>query len=189
MSDKEVRTFDIKGLEVHDATSDDFIGQISGYAVVFNEPSEDLGGFIEYVLPNAFDGVDLSDVLALYNHDFGSLLGRSSANTLSLEVDDKGLHFTLDVPDTTLGHDVYVNIRAGNLKGMSFGFTVETDTWLTDTTDLPQRTISQIGSLYEVSVVGMPAYQETNVNVTRALKDIEEHDTKAKILAVLKTYE
>lgn len=72
---------------------------------------------------------------------------------------------------------------------MSFGFTVETDTWLTDTTDLPQRTISQIGSLYEVSVVGMPAYQETNVNITRALKDIEEHDAKAKILAVLKTYE
>ena len=189
MSDKEVRTFDIKGLEVRDAANDDFIGQIGGYAVVFNEPSEDLGGFIEYVLPNAFDGVDLSDVLALYNHDFGSLLGRSSANTLSLEVDDKGLHFTLDIPDTTLGHDVYVNIRAGNLKGMSFGFTVETDTWLTDTTGLPQRTISQVGSLYEVSVVGMPAYQETNVNVTRALKDIEEHDAKAKILAVLKTYE
>ncbi|WP_251926515.1 HK97 family phage prohead protease [Leuconostoc mesenteroides] len=186
MNDKETRTFDIKGLEVRDATSDDFIGQISGYAVVFNEPSENLGGFIEYVNPDAFDNVNLSDVVALYDHNFANVLGRTSANTLKLDIDKKGLHFILDIPNTTLGNDVYTNIRAGNLKGMSFGFTVNSDEWGKDTDDTPKRTINSIGSLYEVSVVTMPAYQETTVAVTRALKN---DAYKQKMLAILKLYE
>ncbi|MBZ1525675.1 HK97 family phage prohead protease [Leuconostoc mesenteroides] len=186
MNDKETRTFDIKGLEVRDATSDDFIGQISGYAVVFNEPSENLGGFIEYVNPDAFDNVNLSDVVALYDHNFANVLGRTSANTLKLDIDKKGLHFILDIPNTTLGNDVYTNIRAGNLKGMSFGFTVNSDEWGKETDDTPKRTINSIGSLYEVSVVTMPAYQETTVAVTRALKN---DAYKQKMLAVLKLYE
>jgi HK97 family phage prohead protease len=186
MNDKETRTFDIKGLEVRDATSDDFIGQISGYAVVFNEPSENLGGFIEYVNPDAFDNVNLSDVVALYDHNFANVLGRTSANTLKLDIDKKGLHFILDIPNTTLGNDVYTNIRAGNLKGMSFGFTVNSDEWGKETDDTPKRTINSIGSLYEVSVVTMPAYQETTVAVTRALKN---DAYKQKVLAMLKLYE
>lgn len=186
MNDKEVRTFDIKGLEVRDATSDDFIGQISGYAVVFNEPSENLGGFIEYVNPDAFNNVNLSDVVALYDHNFANVLGRTSANTLKLDIDKKGLHFILDIPNTSLGNDVYTNIRAGNLKGMSFGFTVDSDEWGKETNDTPKRTINSIGSLYEVSVVTMPAYQETTVAVTRALKN---DAYKQKMLAILKLYE
>ena len=186
MNDKETRTFDIKGLEVRDATSDDFIGQISGYAVVFNEPSENLGGFIEYVNPDAFNNVNLSDVVALYDHNFANVLGRTSANTLKLDIDKKGLHFILDIPNTSLGNDVYTNIRAGNLKGMSFGFTVDSDEWGKETNDTPKRTINSIGSLYEVSVVTMPAYQETTVAVTRALKN---DAYKQKMLAILKLYE
>ncbi|MDI6650599.1 HK97 family phage prohead protease [Leuconostoc suionicum] len=186
MSDKEVRTFDIKGLEVRDAASDDFIGQISGYAVVFNEPSENLGGFIEYVNPDAFNNVNLSDVVALYDHNFANVLGRTSANTLKLDIDKKGLHFILDIPNTTLGNDVYTNIRAGNLKGMSFGFTVDSDEWGNETNGTPKRTINSVGALYEVSVVAMPAYQETTVAVTRALKN---DAYKQKMLAVLKLYE
>ncbi|QEA50869.1 HK97 family phage prohead protease [Leuconostoc lactis] len=186
MSDRERFTRDIKGLEVRDLTDSQFVGKIGGYAVVFNEPSENLGGFIEYVNPDAFDSVDMSDVVALYDHNFANVLGRTSANTLQLEVDKKGLHFSLDIPNTTLGNDVYTNIRAGNLKGMSFGFTVVDDEWTKDANGTPQRTITKIGKLHEVSVVTMPAYQETSVAVTRALS---EDAYKQKILAVLKLYE
>ncbi|ORI74986.1 prohead protease [Leuconostoc sp. BM2] len=176
----------MKGLEVRDTASDDFVGQIGGYAVVFDEPSQNLGGFIERVDPNAFDDVDFSDVVALYDHNFANVLGRTSANTLKLDIDKKGLHFILDIPNTTLGNDVYTNIRAGNLKGMSFGFTVDSDEWGKETDDTPKRTINSVGALYEVSVVTMPAYQETTVAVTRALKN---DAYKQKMLAVLKLYE
>lgn len=43
--------------------------KLSGYAVVFNSPSKDLGGFKEVVDPHAFDDVDLSDVYMVSNHD------------------------------------------------------------------------------------------------------------------------
>lgn len=189
MNDKETRTFDIKGLEVRATTSDDFIGQIGGYAVVFNEPSQNLGGFIERVDPNAFDDVDFSDVVALYDHNFANVLGRTSANTLQLETDKKGLRFSLNIPNTTLGKDVYTNIRAGNLQGMSFGFTVDADYWDRGADQTPERVIEKIGALYEVSVVTMPAYQDTTVNVTRALENLKQSEVKAKALAVLTTYE
>lgn len=189
MNDKETRTFDIKGLEVRATTSDDFIGQIGGYAVVFNEPSQNLGGFIERVDPNAFDDVDFSDVVALYDHNFANVLGRTSANTLQLEIDKNGLRFSLNIPNTTLGKDVYTNIRAGNLQGMSFGFTVDTDDWDRGADQTPERVIEKIGALYEVSVVTMPAYQDTTVNVTRALENLKQSEVKAKALAVLTTYE
>lgn len=189
MSNKELRTLNISDLEVRDTKNDNFIGMIGGYAVIFGQPSEDLGGFIEYIKPNAFDGVDLSDVLALYNHDFANLLGRSSAGTLKLNIDKKGLYFSLAIPDTTLGHDVYTQIKAGNLCGMSFGFTVGDDEWQQSDDGVPLRFISQFDKLYEVSVVGMPAYQETTVSVTRNINRLKANNYKAKALAILQTYE
>lgn len=69
---------------------------------------------------------------------------------------------------------------------MSFGFTVDSDDWAKDANGTPQRTITKVDALYEVSVVTMPAYQETSVAVTRALK-VDAY--KQKILAMLKLYE
>ena len=54
-------------LEIRDANKKaGFIGQIAGYAIVFNKPSVPNAPFIEYIAPTALDNVDLSDVLALY---------------------------------------------------------------------------------------------------------------------------
>ncbi len=44
-------------------------------------------------LRQALDNVDLSDVLALYNHDYANVLGRVDAGTLKLSIDNVGLHF------------------------------------------------------------------------------------------------
>ena len=189
MNDRERLTRGIKGLEFRDLTDSQFVGKIGGYAVVFNEPSENLDGFIEYVNPDAFDSVDMSDVVALYDHKFANVLGRTSAGTLQLGIDKKGLKFSLDIPNTTLGNDVYTNIRVGNLRGMSFGFKVVDDEWTKDANGTPQRTITKFAELYEVSVVTMPAYQDTAVNVTRALENLKQSEVKAKALAVLTTYE
>ena len=68
---------------------------IEGYAIIFNSMSDDLGGFREIVAPNALDGVDVSDVKCLINHDFSYVIGRTQAGTLELQVDEKG--YTLNV--------------------------------------------------------------------------------------------
>lgn len=89
---------------------------ISGYALVFNQPSRPMP-FTEVIKPTALDGVDLSQVQLLYAHDFSSILARVDANTLSLKVDDVGLHFNATLPDTTLGHDTYKPYRMATFRG------------------------------------------------------------------------
>lgn len=145
--------------------------KVTGTAVVFNQWSEDLGGFIETIDPKAFDNVDLEDIVLLYNHDTGAVLSRTSANTLSINIDENGLHFTGELPDTTLGKDVLTNLRNGNIQGMSFGFTIDDDDWEeTENSDQLKHIIKSIGKLYEISLTPFPAYKETDVTLSERSK-------------------
>nr|WP_199867075.1 HK97 family phage prohead protease [Weissella cibaria] len=172
-------------MEVRSSSDGKFVGQIAGYALKFDKPSVSRGPFIEYIRTGALNGVDLTEVLALFEHDYASLLGRVDAGTLSLHVEDVGLHFVLDVPDTTLGRDVYNNVKLGNLKGMSFGFVVAKggDEWKQG--EKPTRIINKIAELKEISVVSVPAYDDTSVQVTRSLSAFfdaqNEHEYREKV--------
>ncbi|MBU5274541.1 phage major capsid protein [Levilactobacillus brevis] len=140
---------------------------ISGYAIVWNSPSKDLGGFTEIVTPKALDGVDLSNVLMLNNHDYTQVLASVKAGTLTLETDDKGLHFIAQLPNTSFANDVYEEVQSGNVDSCSFGFDSDDDTdeWTKDDGGNITRTINQVKSLFDVSVVAVPAYDDTNVQV------------------------
>lgn len=160
---------------------------ISGYAIVWNSPSKDLGGFTEIVTPKALDGVDLSNVLMLNNHDYTQVLASVKAGTLTLETDDKGLHFIAQLPNTSFANDVYEEVQSGNVDSCSFGFDSDDDTdeWTKDDGGNITRTINQVKSLFDVSVVAVPAYDDTNVQVdTRSYEKFinqeKETDNMAK---------
>lgn len=160
---------------------------ISGYAIVWNSPSKDLGGFTEIVTPKALDGVDLSNVLMLNNHDYTQVLASVKAGTLTLETDDKGLHFIAQLPNTSFANDVYEEVQSGNVDSCSFGFDSDDDTdeWTKDDDGNITRTINQVKSLFDVSVVAVPAYDDTNVQVdTRSYEKFinqeKEPDNMAK---------
>lgn len=142
---------------------------LSGYAVVFNSPSKDLGGFKEVIDPHAFDDVDLSDVYMVANHDMSQVLASTKGGTLTLEVDDKGLHFDADLADTTTAKDAATNVEAGNLSAMSFTFVAsdDGDTFTKDDNGQVIRTITAVKSLFDVSLVAIPAYDDTNVQVDK----------------------
>jgi HK97 family phage prohead protease len=152
---------------------------VEGYAIVFNSESRDLGGFTEVVKENALDKAleRNNDVLALYGHDYQNVLGRQSANTLQLEKDERGIKFTLDLPNTQLGRDVYTLVERGDLKGNSFGFTVEKDSW-DKKGDKVIRTIEQVRDLFEISIVSLPAYEATEL-VKRNFEEFAEDITEA----------
>lgn len=190
MAEVEYRAVELSAGELRAGQGDGSIGQISGYALIFDTPSTNLP-FIEVIKSTALDGVDLSKVLALYNHDFGNVLGRVDADTLKLNIDKHGLHFTLDIPDTTLGHDVYTQIKNGNLRGLSFRFTIADggEQWK-QINGQPTRVISKISTMREISIVSVPAYDDTSVEVTRSFKEFtKQSEYKAKVLSILPTYE
>ena len=150
---------------------------ISGCAVVFNQPSSPMP-FVEVISDQAFNGVDLSDVKLLYSHDFGNILARTDAGTLQLDLTDNGLDFTATLPDTQLGHDVYTDILNGNLKGMSFGFTIDDDSWSVEN-GTQVHTINKIGVIAEISITSLPAYTETSLMVQRSLDKIATQSSES----------
>ena len=138
----------------------------TGYASVFNSPSEDLGGFIEYVAPGAFKRSlqSRNEVKLLWNHDSGEPLASLRGGTMQLTEDERGLKVTAQLPNTTRGRDVAELLRTNVISDMSFGFNVIKDNW---SRDGQTRTLESV-RLFEVSVVSFGAYQATTAQVRSA---------------------
>lgn len=159
------RRFHTGPVEVRAAADGSVSRAVRGYAAKFNSPSENLGGFIEVIAPGAFDGVLEDDVRALFNHEPDHILARTKSKTLRIGVDETGLWYEFDAPETTAGSDLLVALRRGDIDQSSFGFTVapEGDDWQEhpDNPALYLRTIKKVGKLYDVSPVTFPAYADT----------------------------
>ena len=186
----EIRTSQEGALKAH--SDDDGPKVISGYALKFGTRSHNLGGFIEMIDKRALDQTDMSDVRALIDHDPSKILGRTSAETLKLEVDDIGLRFDVTLPNTQYASDLYENLRVGNISNCSFGFMLgkDGDSFTRDQeTGLPLRSLRNISKLTDVSVVTYPAYEDTDVTIAkRNLQQYEERNRnpeKEKLLLQL----
>jgi uncharacterized protein len=150
---------------------------IAGYAARYNVWSKDLGGFRERLSPGCFTrAVETQNVgegvVCLYNHNRNAgVFGRTTAGTLTLSEDAKGLFYRCQLDKNQESHrSLWNSIKRGDVQSCSFGFYVATngDTW-EDGTD-PEtgarcvlRTIKAIDELLDVSPVALPAYPETNV--------------------------
>lgn len=158
---------------------------IVGYALKFNSWSENLGGFRERISPDSLDGTDMSDVRALIDHNSSQIIGRSKVGTLKLEVDDIGLKFRCQLPNTTYANDLMENLRNGNINQCSFAFQIDEDgedIEYNDTLNIYDRTIKRIKSLFDVSVVTYPAYSNTDVQpALRSIEKIEEQLEREKM--------
>ena len=164
---------DIAGVEIRTVDgSEDLI--FTGHAAVFDQLSEELGGagwsFREKIQRGAFrKALDESqDVIYVFDHE-GLPLARTSANTLQLREDPIGLYVDARAVPTTVASDLAMAMRAGNVRQMSFAFTVAEDAWEIqhheDGTVEEIRTIITIDRLYDVSAVSTPAYPQTDAQV------------------------
>jgi HK97 family phage prohead protease len=146
-----------------------------GYAALFNTKADIGGYFTETIAPGAFtETLRSADVLALIQHDPGRVIGRSTAGTLRLKEDKTGLAVEIDLPDTSDGRDLAVQLERGDVRGMSFGFRVTHDEW-DESGDIPARTIHKV-DLFEVSAVANPAYDDTSI----ALRSLDEARKETK---------
>lgn len=159
---------------------------LEGYALKFNKWSEVLGGFFrEKIEPSALEKSDMSNVVALFNHNEEMLLGRSGVN-LELEVDEIGLRFKINPTNTSYTRDLMENMKAGVINQCSFAMSDITDEF-DDTPDLKgiySRTILSIGKIHDVSIVTTPAYSDTEVGIGKRsldkLKDVITTDEETR---------
>jgi HK97 family phage prohead protease len=143
-----------------------------------------LGGFTEVIEPTALDGVlDRSDILCLLNHnEERGVLARSKYGTGSLElsVDDTGLKYRFEAPNTTLGDELLEGIKRGDISTSSFAFTIDKDSWTKNEDGTYLRTINNFKELFDVSPVYKEAYPDTSVALRKMdeLKKDEEQELK-----------
>lgn len=138
---------------------------IGGYAAKFNRMSQNLGGFVERIDPGFFNksrGDGWPGVLARYNHDDNLLLGTSGAGTLRLGIDDIGLTYDVDLPQSR--QDVFELVQRGDVRQSSFAFMAFEDDWATSDQGFPLRTLVS-GRLMDVAPVNQPAYEDTSVGL------------------------
>jgi len=162
--------------------------KISGYAALFDTPSEDLG-FSEEIDPHAFDAVMKTnpDVRALWNHNPDCVLGRTSANTLTLTIDSRGLAYVIDPPDTTLANDLMVSMRRKDITGSSFGFICGRDQWTDNADGTITRRILEFQELLDISPVTYPAYDGTTAQA-RSLPTSMPAEMRSRFEARRKTH-
>lgn len=135
--------------------------RLEGYAATFGAEAR-IRDYIETIAPGAFRDTlaERGDVLALVDHDEKRVLARTRSGTLRLAEDSRGLHFDLDMPNTTAANDVLALAERGDLGGMSFAFTTRKggERWAGDRREL--RSVN----LHDISVVcAFPAYDGTLV--------------------------
>ena len=171
---KETRLFEIELEERQVGDTEE--KKLVGYAARFNKLSEDLGGFREKIKPGAFsESITSDDIRALFNHDTNFVLGRSSAGTLELSEDRKGLRMSCSPPDAQWARDLVASVKRGDISQMSFGFQTLDDKWEKKDGD-NIRTLEKC-KLFDVSVVTFPAYPDTEVGL-RSLESWETREEK-----------
>jgi len=152
-----------------------------GYAAKFNIMT-DLGWFTESVAPGAFAETIArpDDIRALFNHEPNFVLGRNKAKTLELLEDNVGLVSRIYPPDTSLGRDLVKSIERGDITQMSFGFWVESEQSRFEEGKKPHYTLIKV-RLFDVSPVTFPAYEDTEIDVKRAVRHrLEDLNIRAK---------
>lgn len=172
---------------------------VEGYATTFNEPytlyeDNDII-YREQVDPDAFAETDMDDVIMQYDHE-GRVFARTANETLSLNVDDKGLFIRANLGGTEIGRNLFEEIRGGYTDKMSFGFIVDKDEELKTEAEDGRvdvlRTITGISKLYDVSAVSIPANNGTSIGAeTRSLIDgainqIQTERSEAEKLELMK---
>ncbi|WP_099463085.1 HK97 family phage prohead protease [Parabacteroides provencensis] len=152
---------------------------IAGYAAKFESWSEPImGWFREKIARSAFEKCDLSDVIMCFNHNVDDILARTISGTLNLSVDDIGLKFSFEAPNTTRGNDMLELVHRGDINKCSFKFIVEADEWLyadeKNGLEYDERTILEFSKLIDVALVVFPAYKDTEASV----RHLEQRKTK-----------
>lgn len=157
---------------------------LRGYPILFNTETKVYdfwyGEVRETILPTALEGTDLSNVYLITGHNIepDKVLGRSNVN-MRLEVDETGLFFEAELPNTQHARDIYNLIESGLIDGMSFGFYCSDQV----NPETLTRTITHIDELFEITITPFPAYKEASVIVQKQRQAEEEKKKQEELEA------
>ena len=141
---------------------------IDGYFAVFNSEYRLWDKAVETIDPGAFRLDEDRDVRALTNHDTTLVLGRTTAGTLMLSADERGLFGSVLInPKDQDACNLYERVKRGDVTQCSFGFDILKEQKEVRADGVTVWHLQEV-KLYEVSVCTFPAYEETGVQARKA---------------------
>ena len=164
---------------------------IEGYFLKFDKRTligDKEYGFYETIEKGSLDKTDMRKVPLKYNHNDSYLALASTKNgSLELTVDDVGLRGKAELLDIPSHREIYEMVRSGLISECSFAFTLDLDKgsiWNWEP-KIPERSILKIDRLFDVSIVDLGAYEDTEI-YARSFNELEDHkktleSEKAKI--------
>ena len=150
---------------------------ITGYAILFNTPSAPMYEYDdeevrEVIAPGAVtkELLDGCDIKMTMFHDRQLILARSKSGTLKYTVDDKGVAFEFDAPNTVDGDKALELVSRGDIAGCSFMFSthyydrayVARDVKRENGKTIITYTVNTITGIYDFTLAADPAYPDTS---------------------------
>lgn len=167
---------------------------IEGYAIIFGVQSRLLADwgdvYREIIEPGAVTQEDLDrfDIKMTIWHNRERLLARSNRGrgTLKLTVDEIGVYYSFEAPDTPDGATALELVKRGDLTGSSFIFWSDETTSVSYTKDAEGMTIrhvNRIDEIFDMTIASDPAYAETSVTareMDEAVRRTDDGDSTGK---------
>ena len=164
---------------------------IVGRAILFNVPSRPLWDdeeeeAREIIAPEAItkEVLDACDIKFTMFHDRQLILARSNQGkgTLSYTVDDKGVLFEFEAPNTVDGDKALELVKRGDLAGCSFMFSthywdesfVSRSVEIKDGKAYITYTVRAVTGVYDFTLAADPAYTDTSVEAREFARDLRE---------------
>lgn len=152
---------------------------ITGYAILFGVPSAPLYSYDDEEAREVISAgavtkelLDSSDIKFTMFHNRQLILARSKngSGTLSYTVDDKGVAFEFEAPNTVDGDKALELVRRGDIAGCSFAFTTHYYDQAYVTRDVTREngktvityTVNVITGIYDMTLAADPAYPDTS---------------------------
>ena len=167
---------------------------IEGYAIVFGVESRILAdywdNYREIIEPGAIteDRLKEMDIKMTMYHNREKILARSvnGEGTLKLSVDEVGVHYEFEAPNTVDGDTALELVKRGDLSGSSFMFWTEEKSGVSyekRSDGIMLRRVKTIGMIYDMTIAADPAYEETTVAAREAYSQFEKKEDKKPISA------
>lgn len=167
---------------------------ISGYAIVFGVESRILAdywdNYREIIEPGAITEERLKDMdikMTMY-HNREKILARSNKGegTLKISVDEVGVHYEFDAPNTVDGDTALELVKRGDLSGSSFMFWTDEKSGVSyekRSDGIMLRRVKTIGMIYDMTIAADPAYEQTSVKAREAYSQFEKPEERKPISA------
>lgn len=179
---------------LREATEGGSVRTIEGYAIVFGVESRILtdywDNYREIIEPGAITEERLKemDIKMTMYHNREKILARSvnGEGTLKLSVDEVGVRYEFEAPNTVDGDTALELVKRGDLSGSSFMFWTDEKSGVSyekRSDGIMLRRVKTIGMIYDMTIAADPAYEQTTVAAREAYSQFEKKEVKQPISA------